>query len=98
MTYHPSHRSRDRSVNKLDESGAKVVDVKVLPKRPMTTANPNQRQMTNTTYNVGMSSVEDPSQTDNLIKEDDGNEEEEYLYGHDDEGGKTQPMNTVSAG
>ena len=55
--------------------------------------------MTETTYGAAQSSIQGVSADDNLIKEDDGNEEEEYLYGHDNEEvTKTQALNTVSAG
>mmetsp|Transcript_32586 Transcript_32586/g.40387 ORF Transcript_32586/g.40387 Transcript_32586/m.40387 type:complete len:82 (+) Transcript_32586:161-406(+) len=79
MTVDPSSRSRETSANckGKGKKNTRVVDVKVLPKRPMTTTNPkNQLQMT--TYGVGQSSIRQiSSQVDdeNLIKED---EEDDY--------------------
>ena len=94
--HHTSARSREPSAEKDGANAAKIVDVTLLPKRPMTTANPNQRPETDPTYGAGQSSIQNPSQDANLIKEDDPNEDEEYLYGHEDQT-KAEKMNTVSA-
>lgn len=53
-----------------------IVDVKVLPKRPLTTANPTQRPgiaSENVTYSVNASNIE----AELMIKEDTGDDDDQ---------------------
>lgn len=68
-------QTADKTEN--NQADDKIVDVKVLPKRPMTTANPpNQRpginSDNNVTYSINASNIE----AELMIKEDMGDDDE----------------------